>query len=118
MREGICGRGCCTPICRSLQSARGSRYTSLDVEMNFPFFDLICVGVGLGYITYTLRRARHAANSDRVAGFILNPCFYLSGYGFLYLLLGTLLSEAGQELWGFAFSDETRSLSNSLMLYY
>lgn len=86
--------------------------------MNYPFFDLVCVGVGLGYLAYTVRRARRAAHSDRVVGFILNPCFYLSGYAFLYLLLGTLISEAGQEMYGFGFSDETRSLSNSLMLYY
>jgi len=86
--------------------------------MNLRLFDLICISVGLAYIAYTVRRARRAVRSDRAGGFVLNPCFYLSGYAFLYLLLGTLISEAGQELYGFGFSDETRWLSNSLMLYY
>lgn len=86
--------------------------------MSQEIVDFICIGVGLGYIAYTIRRARRAMQSGRVAGFILNPCFYLSGYAFLYILLSTLISEAGQKIYGFSFSDETRSLSNLLMLYY
>ncbi|MEO8151878.1 MAG: hypothetical protein ABI605_02330 [Rhizobacter sp.] len=82
------------------------------------FFDLLCIGIALCFVGYAVRRARHAVRSGRTAGFILNPCFYLSGYGFLYLLLGTLISEAGQEMYGFGFSDETRWLSNGLALFY
>lgn len=86
--------------------------------MNSDSVNIVYIAVGLTYLAYTVRRARRAGNSRKVAGFILNPCFYLSGYAFLYLLLGTLISESGQEMYGFGFSDETRSLSNSLMLYY
>ncbi|MEL0028513.1 MAG: hypothetical protein VW625_07630, partial [Perlucidibaca sp.] len=79
------------------------------------FAGLLLTAVFIATVGYRVHAAVAAQN---ITGLLYNPVLYLFFFVYFYMVLGTMLSPAGQSLVGFVFYDEASDQASWLCYYY
>lgn len=72
---------------------------------------------GISYVIYVWHRLMRAIREERVVGFIANPLLWFTVFALMYLIVGPLLSQQSQLMFGLYATESARVLAGTLAIY-